>query len=154
MNLDRLSFGEKLLGVSGLALFVLSFVGYWIKAEVDFGGNEVTERGNAWDGYGFPLKLALILGLVAGILVLARAANANLALPWSNVYRGIAGATLVLVVLTFVVGPEESGFEGVEISRGILLFVGTLLSLAMAAGAWMHTEEPGSATATPGASPA
>jgi hypothetical protein len=152
VNLDRLSMGEKLLAGSGLALFVLSFVGYWIKAEIEFGGNSVTERANAWDGYGFLLKLALVLALVAAILVIARAANVQMALPWANVYKGLAALTLLLVALTLVIGPEEAeGFEGVEISRGILLFVGTLLAALMAAGAWMHTEQPGPATtpATP-----
>lgn len=146
MNLDRLSTGEKLLGASGLLLFLSSFLGYWIKAE----GGGVTVRGNAWDGYGFFLKLALILALAAAVLVVARAANANLTLPWSNVYRGIAGATLALVGITLLVGPAELEGFAVEISRGILLFVGTLLAVLMVAGAWMHSEEPAATTAAPG----
>lgn len=140
MNLDRLSLGEKILGVSGLAIFVLSFLGFWIKAE----GGGVTVRGNAWDGYGFLLKLGIVLALAGAVLVIARAANANLTLPWANVYRGIGGATLACFIIQLLVGPEE--FPGIEISRGIGLFIGTLLAAAMAAGAWMHAEAPGSST--------
>jgi hypothetical protein len=151
VNLDRLSLGEKVLGASGLLLFLSSFVGYWIKAEVEFAGAGVTERGNAWDGYGILLKLGLICALAAAVLVIARAANANLSLPWSNVYKGLAGVTLACLVIQLLIGPEEvEGLAGVEISRGIGLIVGTLLAAAMAAGAFMHAEAPGSTTVTPG----
>ena len=153
MNLDRLSLGEKVLGASALALFLLSFVNQWVKVEAEGAGAEFTAKGNAWDGYGFLLKLGLFLAVVAVGLVVARAANANLNVPWANVYRGVAFATLALVALTLAIGPDESGsvvseFGSIEISRGIALFVGTLLAAVMAAGAWMHSEEPGPAPGT------
>lgn len=151
MNLNRLSLGEKILGVSALALFLLSFVAQWVKVEAEGGGASFTAKGNAWDGYGILLKLGLLLALIAAGLVIARAANVSLEIPWSNVYRGLAIATLVLVALTLVIGPDESGsfsneLGRVEISRGIALFVGTLLAAAMAAGAWMHGEGPAGTT--------
>lgn len=147
--MDRLSLGEKVLGGSALALFLLSFVNQWIKVEADSEFFSGSAKGNAWDGYGFPLKLGLVLALVAAGLVIARAANANLSIPWSNAYRGLAIATLVLVALTLLIGPDEGGdISGLEISRGIALFIGTLLAAAMAAGAWMHSESP--AASSPG----
>jgi uncharacterized membrane protein YgdD (TMEM256/DUF423 family) len=158
VNLDRLSLGEKVLGVSALALFLLSFLKQWVKVEAEGAGASFTAKGSAWDGYGFPLKLGLLLAILAAILVVARAANANLNIPWSNVYRGLAFATLVLVALTLLIGPDESGafssdFGSIEISRGIALFAGTVLAAAMAAGAWMHSEAP-AAGATTDAAPA
>lgn len=152
--MDRLSLGEKVLGVSALALFLLSFVGQWVKVEAEGGGLSQAVKLNAWDGYGFLLKLALFLALVAAGLVIARAANANLSIPWANVYRGLAFATLALVALTLLIGPDESGsvsneFVSVEISRGIALFVGTLLAAAMAVGAWLHSEAPGTTAVDP-----
>ena len=156
MNLDKLSLGEKILGASGLALFLLSFVGMWAKVEAEVGAVEQTARLNAWDGYGILLKLGLLLALIAAGLVIARAANANLDIPWANAYRGISIAALVLVGVTFLIGPDESGsfsneFGRYEISRGIALFIGTLLAAVMAAGAWLHSEgasaSPGTATA-------
>jgi hypothetical protein len=154
VNLDRLSLGEKVLGASALLLFLLSFINQWVKVEAEGGGVSATAKGNAWDGYGFLLKLALLLALVAAGLVAARAANVNLSLPWSNVYRGLAFATLALVALTFIIGPDESGsfssdFGSIEISRGLALFVGVLLAAAMAAGAFMHSEAPGATTTDP-----
>jgi hypothetical protein len=145
LNLDRLSLGEKLLGASALLLFVLSFLGFWVKVEADV--IDYTDRHNAWSGYGFLLKLALILALAAAVLVIARAADANLTLQWGQIYKGLAGATLGLLLIQFLVGPEEGG-PGLEISRGILLFVGLLLAVAMAAGAWLHSEPAAGDTAT------
>lgn len=156
MNLDRLSLGEKILGASGLALFLLSFVGMWVKVEAEGAGTEITARGNAWDGYGFLLKLGLFLALVAAGLVIARAANANLDIPRRNAYLGLSIVTLFLVGLTLLIGPDESGsfsneLGSIEISRGIALFIGTLLAAVMVAGAWLHSESP---SASPGTAPA
>lgn len=147
--MDRLSLGEKVLGASALALFLLSFAGFWIKVEADV--VDFTVRGNAWEGYGILLKLGLFLALAAAVLVIARAANANLTLPWATVYKGLAGATLALIVIQFLIGPAEAdGFQGVEVSRGIALFIGMLLAAVMAAGAWMHSEAPAASTTSTG----
>ena len=156
MNLDRLSLGEKLFGVCGLALFVLSFLSLWAKVEVESDLAEATQRFNSWDAYGILVDLAIILALVGAILVIARAANANLTIPWANVYRGVGAVVAILLVLALVVGPDESGSGSaggvsVEISRGIGLFIGALLALGMAAGAWLHSEP---AETSPGTLPA
>lgn len=149
--MDRLSLGEKLLGASGLALFLFSFVGLWAKVEVEAGGAQDTTRFSAWDAYGFLVKLALILALAAGALVIAKAAGVNVPVPYATAYKGLAAVTLALMVLALVIGPDESGSGSVagfsvEISRGIGLFIGTLLAAAMAAGAWMHSDSPATTT--------
>jgi hypothetical protein len=159
MDPNRLTTGEKILGVSGLLLFILSFFKLWAKIEVnsqgvDLGGlASASQKFSAWDAYGFLVKLGLICALVAAILVIARAAMANLTLPvpLGLVYLGLSGVTLLFVLLALLVGPDESGsgtFFGVsvEISRGIGLFIGTILAAAMAAGAWMHYQSEGSGT--------
>lgn len=156
MNLDRLSLGEKLFGVSGLALFILSFLPLWAKFEVESALLDDTTRFNAWDGFGPLVDLALVLAIVGTGLVIARAANANLTLPWKTVYLAIGGVVAALLLLAFLVGPDESfnvsGPGGsAEMSRGLGLFVGAVLALAMAAGAWLHSEPVES---SPGAIPA
>ena len=153
MDVNRLSTGEKILGGSALALFILSFVGIWAKVELKGAGVGLTEKFSAWDGYGFLVKVALLLALVAVALVLARAADANLNIPWNTAYLGVAGLTLLFMLLALLVGPDESGSGesfgvSVEISRGIGLFLGTLLAAAMAAGAWMHQGGVTTTTAT------
>ena len=157
--MDRLSMGEKVLGGSALLLFLLSFVNQWVKVEDDGLGGEFSVKGNAWDGYGFLLKLGLFLAIVAAGLVVARAANVNLSIPWANAYRGLAIATLLCVGVTFAIGPDESGSVStaagsIEISRGLGLFAGTVLAALMAVGAWMHSEQPVAATPATPAAPA
>ena len=152
MDPNRLSTGEKLLGGSALLLFILSFLGFWAKVEVEGGGVGLTEKFNAWDGYGFLVKVSLLLALVAIALVGAKAANASLSIPWGTTYLGVGGAALVFMLLALIVGPDESGSGSafgvrVEISRGIGLFIGTLLAAGMAFGAWMHYSE-GTTTST------
>ncbi|MEA2435128.1 MAG: hypothetical protein QOG54_2585 [Actinomycetota bacterium] len=160
MDPNRLTTGEKVLGVSGLLLFILSFLKLWAKIEVnseglgDLGGlGNATQKFSAWDAYGFLVKLGLICALIAVILVIARAAMANLSLPvpLGLVYLGLAGVTLVFTLLALAVGPDESGsgtFFGVsvEISRGIGLFIGAILAIVMAAGAWLHYQSEGTGT--------
>lgn len=151
--MDRLSLGEKIFGASGLLLFILSFMGLWAKVEVEGSGADLTQRFSAWDAYGILVKLALVLALVGGALVIAKAANVSMDIPWSNVYRAIGVIVAALMVLALVVGPDETGSGSlggvsVEISRGLGLFIGALLGLAMAAGAWMHSESPATTAGT------
>lgn len=156
MDLDRLTTGEKTLGISGLVLFLFSFFSLWAKFEANVAGvpgASGTVRYNAWDGYGFHVKLAVLLGLVAAALVIARAADVKADIPWGMVYLGVGGGSLVLMLIGILTGPAgSSGYEiagsSFEISRGLGLFIGTLLSAAMAAGAWMHYSGESSTTTT------
>lgn len=158
MDLNRLSLGEKLLGVCALVLFVLSFIGFWAKVEVSGAGDlgalgvDATQRFNAWSGYGPLVDIGLIVALIAAVLVGVRAAGANfnMPLPWGTTYLVLSGITLLAMVLALLIGPAEEGggtFFGisVEISRGIGLFIGTLLALGMAAGAWLANQAESSA---------
>lgn len=128
----------------------------------------VTTRFNAWgEAFNFLTKLGLFLAIIALVLVLAKAAGAldrvTLPVPLGLVYLGLAGLTALLIVLTAVIGPQETagGFgvevdleeSGVEVSRGPLLYLGALLSLAMAAGAFMHFSDKEPTTTARGTGP-
>lgn len=165
--MNRLSTGEKLLGGSSLALFILSFLPLWAKVEVSSEGfGDASERFSAWDAYGILVKLGLIAALIAFALVAAKAAGVKLEIPRNPVYLALAGITFVAVLLALLVGPDETGSGDVlgvsiEISRGIGLFIGTLLAAAMLAGAWMHkgsapltSGSTGTGTSDPSAPPA
>lgn len=156
MDLNRLSTGEKILGGSALLLLLTSFISLWAKYESpEVAGvlESQATRENAWsEAFNFLTKLGLILTIVALVLVVAKAAGAfdtvNLPAPLGLIYLGVAGLAALLIVLTAVIGPQETygGFGaevdledfGVEVSRGPLLYLGALLSLAMAGGAFMH----------------
>lgn len=159
LDLKRLSRGELILGVTSLALLVISFFPLWSKVE----GDGERESFSAWstfeagvfeyDPFGFIVVLALILALVAVVFVAMRAAgvNLNLPAPLGLVYLGLGGLTALLLILQILIGPEEiegAADAGVEISRGIFLFLAALLALGMAAGGYLHMQEE---TGTPAA---
>jgi hypothetical protein len=150
LDASRLSKGEQIVGGAGIVLFITSFVTLWSKYE---GGGE-TERTSAWkspEGFGsiypFYTKLAVILALVAVVLVVIRAlgTDLNLPLPLGLVYVGIGGLVSLFMLLTLLIGPKEIDFPGVEESRGIFLYLGVLLSLAMLYGGYMHMQSETSA---------
>ena len=160
--MDRLSKGEQILGVSFLVLLILSFLKLWAKIEVDggaFGVADASSKYSAWDAYGPLIKLGFLTALIAVIIVGLRAAGVNmpqLPMPLGTIYLILAGITAVTVLLTLLVGPsEDAGFLGIEVSRGIGLFIGTTLGLAGTFGAYLHKQggepapELGGGPATP-----
>lgn len=164
MDISRLTRGERILGISAALLLLLSFFPLWAKYEVaggDLGfGIEVpgaTQRANAWSG-AMPayVKIALVLTIVALILVAIRAAGTAMTLPVapSMIYLGVAGATAALLLIAVITGPQgaELSFGGFEVSRGPLLFVGLVLGLGMAAGAFLHKQEEDTSMGAPGVS--
>ena len=164
--------GEKILGGSALLLLVTSFISLWSKyetPEVEGFVESVSTRGNAWSAaFGFLMKLGLFLTIAALAIVIARAAGAldrvNMPAPLGLIYLGVAGVAALLIILNAIIGPDEtagvSGFgvnledAGYEVSRGPLLYLGALLALAMAAGAFMHFSGRETTTAGTGTGPA
>ena len=162
--------GEKILGGSALLLLLTSFISLWSKyesPEIEGIVESTATRGNAWSAsFNFLTKLGLILAIVLLIIVVAKAAgaldNVNLPAPLGLIYLGLAGLSALLIVLTAIIGPQEEfgalgtsvNLEdaGIEVSRGPLLYLGALLSLAMAAGAFMHFSggDTRTRTGTPG----
>ena len=144
MDLNRLTKGERILGGSALALLILSILPFWVKWE--FG--DFTERAGAWSAYfGFLLKLALILALIALIFVILKAVGTEMTLPvpaW-QIYLGLAALTLLLLLIVVVTGPkgDQGSSDGFEYSRGIALFLAPILGAGMAYGAFLHMGEEG-----------
>ena len=163
MNLNRLSRGEQILGGAGLLLFILSFIPPWgnISTSTEVEGVEgVIEDTaladtvgdfNLWGGYGLLPKLGVLVALILAILVVAKAAGAldraNLPIPIGLVYLGGAAITLITMLIAVIAGPEGENSQSTELfgvtssfeqNRGIFLWVGLLLTLALAAGAYLH----------------
>jgi hypothetical protein len=149
--MNKLSKGERMVLWTGVALFVLSWIPLWAKAEASAFGFSVSESANAFQGFGFfPVELGLILAYVALALVIARVAGAKMSLPGAT-YAGLCGAATVLLILGILIGPDDggAGAVGVEVSRGLMLFVGTVVAAAMAWGGYQHMNEGAAAPTTP-----
>jgi hypothetical protein len=154
VDINRLSSGEKIvLGASAL-LVVLSFVPLW--ATYSFAGL-ASESFGAWSGaFGFFVKLALILAILALVVTGLRAAGTQLPeLPVSLglLYVGLGGLATLGLLIGVLTGPNDGGLSalaaaaGLDISRGILLFVGVILAAAIAYGGYMHMQSEGTTSA-------
>ena len=166
VDLSKLSKGEKILGVSSLALFILSFIPVWAKFETKLSeefenipGAEAAETSQSfslWDAYGFLAKLGIILALAAFIIIVVRltAPHIKFPVPPGQIYMGLGGIATLLMVLSLLTGPEgdqgsqDFGVGSVEYSRGLIgLILGIVAAAAMAYGAWLHMQEEGSGPA-------
>ncbi|MDQ4094773.1 MAG: hypothetical protein M3174_00990 [Actinomycetota bacterium] len=173
MDLNRLSKGEQIAGIAALILFISSFIKLWGSSEVSSETNfpegtpqEIIDQANAstdlgsfslWEGYGLLPKLGVLLALLLVIFVVAKAfgalGNVNLPIPLGLAYLGLSAITVLTMLVALLAGPEgdneqTTGVEGIatatyELQRGLLLFLGILLSLAMLAGSFLHTREEG-----------
>jgi hypothetical protein len=160
VDMNRLSKGEQLmLGCSGL-LLITSFLDLWSKYEFSGGGivEGSTVRGSAWNSYSFAGKLMVLCALATVVVLGIKAFQAGFELP-SAAHVALGGATFAFLLLMLIMGPEDGGLGGVatelaglEISRGLFLFVGILLGAGVLGGALMHkgvAPTPAGGTATP-----
>lgn len=159
LDMKNLSAGERIVMFASAALVILSFVPLWasISVEGTLGFEGISENGNAWDAYGFLVKLGIILAIVALGLTIANMTGKSVSTP-PFTYAALGAAATVLLVIGVLTGPEDGGLGalgaaavGVDISRGILLFVGAVLAAAIAVGGYMHMQGEGATTGYRGA---
>ena len=171
MDLNRLTKGEQILGISALVLFITSFLSMWGDVEVstdlpegapDIGSVDVGGGFSLWSGYGILPKLGVVIAFLLVVLVVAKAAgaldNANLPVPAGLIYLGGSALVVLTMLLALVAGPEganetDFGFSTVELKRGLLLYLGVVLSLAMAVGSFLHFSGGDNTARTTGGAP-
>ncbi len=145
-KINELSLGEKIIGVTGILLFIDSFLPWFKK---DFG--VVSYSKNGWGQF---LSLLAILIAIALVVFVALRAFANLNLPeklgnlgWGQVQLIAAAVSLALIVLQLAIGKSVSG---VTIDRSYGIYVGVLLAAGMTYGAFLTTKDPARGPASPG----
>jgi hypothetical protein len=136
MELDKLSTGEKISGVSAILLFVFMFFD-WFGAKVSgipgFSG-DIEAGGSAWDALDvIPLFLMLAIVVAIGVAIV-RLTDADLEPPISmNAIVAALGGLAVLLILYRIIDPPNSdAVAGVGID--ITLKLGIFLSLIAAGG--------------------
>lgn len=130
--LNKLSLGRKLVLGGGLLLFIDTFL-TWQKVSVSFGAASVSATANAWHGF-----WGVFLGLMTiVILVWAGAKAFGVALP-AVVPDGLAtlalGALIALFAVLKTVTENYSAWGS---------YLGIVLGVAVAAGAWLVFQESG-----------
>jgi hypothetical protein len=139
VDINKLSTPEKIIGVSGIVLFIASFLP-WFK--VDYFGGTLTA--NAWD-LGFlvgPLPVLLGLVMLAHVVISNFFENVKMGdLPWAKIHMGAGIAAGALILLKMLIG-ESAG--GIDIDRGFGIFIGLLAGIGLAAGGFLYNKEAAS----------
>jgi uncharacterized membrane protein len=144
MDLDRLTTGEKVMGISGILLFVFSFfkwLGY------DYG--PFSASASAWS---FTLAwVAVILGILVVAYVVLRAMGTELpklgGITWAQLILIVTAVVFVFILIKLIAGPSTGGVNignfGISKSRKIGIFLGLLASIGMVVGAYLNVKEAG-----------
>ena len=148
MAVDRLSTGEKIVGVSAILLFAFMFFD-WFGVEVsgisgfsgDFGA------GNAWDTLDF-IPIVLIATVIAALaLVVVRLSDADFepVVPMSVIVAVLGGLSVLLILYRVIDPPGVSEVPGVEVdvTRKLGLFLSLIAAVGVAFGAYRTMEDEG-----------
>src|SRR4051794_11534643 len=145
MDLNRLTTGDKVIGISGILLFIFSFF-KWLGVSVSGGKlfGEVSASKSAW---GFTLTLlAVILGILLVAYVGAKAAGVELpalgGITWNQIVFIVAAIIFLFILIKLIVGPADVP-DGVSKDRKIGIFLGLLSSVGILAGAFLNLKEAG-----------
>jgi hypothetical protein len=163
MDMSRISFGEMVAAVSGLALFIFMLLPWFgVEATADLGGQEVSVGGgttNAWESFGAIDLLLFLVVILAVAMAIARAAGAmpsGLPAPPGLIVAGI-GALAVILILYRLIDPPGTEIEGsggeIDVTRKIGVFLGLIAAGGITYGGYTAMNERASGQAPPAAPP-
>jgi hypothetical protein len=150
MDLDRLSSGEKIAGVSAILLFVFMFFN-WFGVEVSgvggFSGTISEGGGNAWDTLDF-IPIVLVVTIIAALgLAALRLSDSTFepAVPISTVVTVLGAISVLLILFRIVDPPTFASFGGVSVdaTRSIGVFLGLVAAGGIAYGGYTTMREEG-----------
>lgn len=149
-DINKVQGNDRFIAGGAVLLLVVSFFP-WRTSSV--GGGHANAWGNG--AYGWP-KLAILLALVAGGIVIARLMGAldSVTLPAgiNLITLAVTAVATVILLLQFLFGFKS--FFGVSIHPGFGYYVGILLSAAMTYFAFLNFKASGEELpAKPGATP-
>jgi hypothetical protein len=149
MDLTRLTQGEKIAGVSGIALILIMFLFKWFGLKASAGGLSFEGSQNAWHAYGWLIVLVLLVtGLAAAGLAALKASDSDVGLPVaaSAIVTGL-GAISVLIIIISIISPPDLGVDvsgtGIDHTRKIGVWLGLISAIGIAYGGWRAMQEEG-----------
>jgi hypothetical protein len=148
MDFTRLTQGEKIAGVSGVALILIMFIFSWYAVEA--GGQSVPDSGvNAWQAFSF-IDIVLFLTVAAAIgLVLISASQTEVGLPVavSAVVAGLGILSVILIFYRIIDTPGDVGVVGeafdIDVVRKLGVWLGLIAAAGVAYGGWRAMQEEG-----------
>jgi hypothetical protein len=153
MDLTRLTQGEKIAGVSGIALILIMLIFKWFGVKVS-GGALSVEGGtrNAFGAYGF-FDIVLFITVVAAVGLAALEASeteAGLPVPASAIVAGLGILSVLLIIISIINPPEWSvngvdigDVPGLDVTRKIGVWLGLIAAVGIAYGGWRAMQEEG-----------
>jgi hypothetical protein len=139
VDLNRLTLGGRIIALSGLLLFIDSFLP-WFRRCADFsslGGGKICASHNGWNNALSLLGVLIALALVV-LVVLEAAGNALPAVgtvTWGQITMGAAAVAAFFVILQVIIG--DSG-----VSRSVGAYLGVVFALALAYGGFLRMRDP------------
>jgi FtsH-binding integral membrane protein len=142
VDINKLNTGEKVMGISGIALLIFSFFPW-----LGYSYANISASYSAWH---FTLGwIAVVLGVVLAGLVIAKAAGADIPalgnLKWAHVFLAVTALVFVLIVIKVIAGPGTGGVSvpGLSKDRKIGIFLGIIASAGLMVGAYLNAKETG-----------
>ena len=150
MDVNRLSDGEKIVGVSAILLLLDMFIFKWfgLKADVGFAGISAEGSRNAWGSFGF-IDIFLFITILAALgLVYVKASDSHFDLPVSLavVVTVLAGLSLLFILFRLISPPDFGAGDlpdGIDKTRKIGAFFGLVLAGILTYGGWRAMQEEG-----------
>jgi hypothetical protein len=151
MDLNRLSDGEKITGISAILLFIFMFFD-WFSVDVSGGAGafsvSASGGGSAWDALD-NIPIFLVITIIAALAVVAlRVSDSTYEPPVpANAIVAVLGAISVLLILYRIIDtPGEGGSFGnvsVDISPAFGIFLGLIAAAGITFGAYRAMQEEG-----------
>ena len=145
MDLNRLSRGEQIAGIAGIALILIMFIFDWFSVSAK-GGIGPSFGGNAWEVFDFIDIVLFITAAVAIALavVSASATEVNAPVALSAVTAGLGILSVILIIFR-IISPPDGGFgDLIDVSTSIGVWLGLISAAAIAYGGWAAMQEEGS----------
>ena len=110
MDTNRISRGEMIAAVSGIALFLIMFIFSWFGIDASAGAFSASAGANAWESFGF-IDIILFFTVVVAVVGAALTANAtdvNSPVAISAITAGL-GILSVVLILFRIISPPDFG---------------------------------------------
>ena len=150
MDVDRLGRGEKIAGVSAVALFIFMFFD-WFSVSISGVGSAFSTgpvgSGSAWDALD-NIPIFLVITILAALAVVAlRLTDSTFEPPVSaNAVVAVLGGISVLLILFRIVDTPGGGSFGgisVDVSPGFGIFISLIAAAGIAYGGYAAMKEEG-----------